>query len=393
MQPLYKKLVFVFALFSSSLAFAGDDLNDRNQEIVARHANDVAQTKSLLSWIDQKRYQQTVEHLSGAALLPTSGIQLSDRYTTENLQAVRQYIRESLRDAGFTRIYTDNFNLEGRKTQGKNFWVDIKGKSSSEIIVVGAHYDSTQPNRPGADDNASGTAAVLEIARAFKEAKIQPERTIRFMIFDAEENHRQFEIGETGSEYSLGKAVLEGAKIELFLNMDMIAYSPQGYKHVMFDPGKYLNILSVVRAANDNGKLGFKLENWGTHRSDQQSGWALGIPSVSIFESPRSVKGRVLVDFPYYHQKTDTVDKLNFEYATEVVKLVGGMALHASKVNHWSSKTAQQRPLTNAEYRKSLKDRSQLIEKRTQELVNQQKKDGKRGSLESRSFKKRRVFK
>src|SRR6185436_3575153 len=90
------------------------------------------------------------------------------------------FIERSLRDAGCVTS-RQTYTVDG--VACANVIAELRG-TSDEIVVVGAHYDSVDGS-PGADDNASGVAALLALARAF--AKTEPARTLRFVAFANEE--------------------------------------------------------------------------------------------------------------------------------------------------------------------------------------------------------------
>ncbi len=90
-----------------------------------------------------------------------------------------------------------------------------------EVIIVGAHYDHVGKNNRGqiyggADDNASGTAGVMELARAFQNLKVKPKRTILFILFTAEEK------GLLGSRYYVDNPIFPLEKTVAMFNFDMI---------------------------------------------------------------------------------------------------------------------------------------------------------------------------
>lgn len=99
----------------------------------------------------------------------------------------------------------------------------IEGKNKNEYVIVGAHYDHLGMDLTlvgdsiynGADDNASGTSAVMQIARAFVESGVQPVRTIIFAFWDGEE------LGELGSEYFIENCRFTSS-VKGYLNFDMI---------------------------------------------------------------------------------------------------------------------------------------------------------------------------
>lgn len=116
--------------------------------------------------------------------------------------------------------------LEGQVHQKlalRNVMGKIEGKNPDEIVIIGAHYDHLGVDPlldgdkiyNGADDNATGVAAVLQIARAFMASGVQPERTIIFALWDGEEK------GLLGSEHFM-LTWPEPGKIKGYLNFDMI---------------------------------------------------------------------------------------------------------------------------------------------------------------------------
>ncbi|MEW6208097.1 MAG: M28 family peptidase, partial [Acidobacteriota bacterium] len=109
----------------------------------------------------------------------------------ESLKASKKYIRSGLASLGY-QVAEQTYWVEGREV--KNLEVELRG-AKDEIILVGAHYDSV-PGSPGANDNATGAAALLELARLFKDET--PAKTIRFVAFVNEEPP-YFQTQEMGS--------------------------------------------------------------------------------------------------------------------------------------------------------------------------------------------------
>jgi hypothetical protein len=110
-----------------------------------------------------------------------------------------------------------------QKLSMRNILAKIDGKNSNEIIIIGAHYDHLGMDKHlegdkiynGADDNASGVSAVLQVARAFLATDVQPERTVIFAFWDGEEK------GLLGSRY-FTMTYPELNKVKGYLNYDMI---------------------------------------------------------------------------------------------------------------------------------------------------------------------------
>ena len=100
----------------------------------------------------------------------------------DRLVMAADYIRTTLAGAGY-EVRRQPYEVEGKICE--NIEAEVRGsRRPDDIIVIGAHYDSVQGS-PGANDNASGVAAMLALARAF--AKTAPARTLRFVAFTNEE--------------------------------------------------------------------------------------------------------------------------------------------------------------------------------------------------------------
>lgn len=110
-----------------------------------------------------------------------------------------------------------------QKLSMRNILAKIDGKNPNEIVIIGAHYDHLGIDKHlegdkiynGADDNASGVSAVLQVAKAFLETGVQPERTVIFAFWDGEEK------GLLGSRY-FTMTYPELNKVKGYLNYDMI---------------------------------------------------------------------------------------------------------------------------------------------------------------------------
>ena len=124
-----------------------------------------------------------------------------------------------------------------QKLNLKNVMARIEGKNPDEIVIIGAHYDHLGVDPlldgdqiyNGADDNASGVQAVLQIARAFVESGQQPERTVIFALWDGEEK------GLLGSKHFV-LTFPELPKVKAYLNFDMIGRNnkPDNPEHVVY---------------------------------------------------------------------------------------------------------------------------------------------------------------
>ncbi|GEM_PF-5246872 len=151
-----------------------------------------------------------------------SAIWTRNARTSTNAKAISYLKTELAKIKGLT-VVTHTFS----RSYGPNLIAEIKGRgaSASEIVMLGSHLDSYvwggySKRAPGADDNASGTAAVLELARVM--AAIPWKRTVRFGFWNAEE------FGLVGSRYYAPAAKARGDKIRAYINLDMTCYRASG---------------------------------------------------------------------------------------------------------------------------------------------------------------------
>jgi len=134
------------------------------------------------------------------------------------LEASAQYIERTLAGLGYA-VSTQRFESGG--VEVRNIEVEAKGSGRpSEIIVVGAHYDSVI-GATGANDNGSGVAAVLELARLMREEKV--ERTLRFVAF-ANEEPPFFKSEQMGSRVYARRLKARGENIVAMFSLETIGY-------------------------------------------------------------------------------------------------------------------------------------------------------------------------
>lgn len=203
----------------------------------------------------------------------------------------------------------------------------------AEIIVVGAHYDSVRGS-PGANDNASGVAALLEIGRLIKHARLG--RTVRLVAFVNEEPPF-FYWGEMGSGVYARAARERGEDIRLMMSLEMLgAYDDrpgsQGYPPLLgwFYPNRANFIAFVSNLASRHvlkrtvaafrGGCEFPSESlaapWfvpGVSWSDQLSFWRAGYRALMVTDT-------AFHRYPHYHSAQDTPDKLDYARMAQVVE-------------------------------------------------------------------------
>lgn len=189
------------------------------------------------------------------------------------------------------------------------------GAVKDSVVVVGAHYDHVgyKKNAPagtdsiynGADDNASGTAALVEVAKAAGAAGASPARTLLFIAFAGEEK------GLFGSEWYVRHPMMPLAKTVAMLNMDMVGMNAPDSLFLIAEP-RHRWLEDVTRA--QNGGSGFTLvsSNLDFGGSDHMSFTKRGVPAI-FFHSGLH---------PYYHKVVDEAALLDPGKIARVAALV-----------------------------------------------------------------------
>lgn len=228
---------------------------------------------------------------------------------------------------------------DGRGVIGHNVAAKLEGSDpaqSDEWIIIGAHFDhlgrSGSDYYPGADDNASGVAMMLEIARCMAAAEARPRRSVLFVGFDLEE------YGLLGSRYFVEHPPMPLAKIKLFVTADMIGRSLGGVcDGLVFVFGTQTSP-SLKRFVDEAAaRQPIRLATLGNDvliidRSDYGPFRGHSIPYL-FFSTGEN---------PCYHQRTDTSDTLDYDTALAATRVVFGVirrAASAPDLKPWNGTT------------------------------------------------------
>jgi hypothetical protein len=199
-----------------------------------------------------------------------------------------------------------------------NVIATLEGNTPSDsICVIGGHYDNITGSgdpftiAPGANDNASGVAAALEVARVIKKNSFVPANTIKFIAFASEEQ------GLYGSNSYTSNALHSLVKIKFMLNNDMIAYQPGTDKtNWQVNIIDYNNSHPFRRYAENLCRKYTILEpfndNTYSNASDSYPFYTNGYKALFFFSK--------IMD-PNYHTVNDVASNCNFDYCSEIVKL------------------------------------------------------------------------
>ena len=245
------------------------------------------------------------------------------------LNAAAEFIENSFSHAGL-HPRRDSYELGGQACH--NIETEIPG-ARPEILLIGAHYDSVSGS-PGANDNGSGVAAMLALARRFAGKKT--EHTLRFVAFVNEEPP-YFLSGEMGSLVYAGRCKARGDKISAMISLETIGYfsdAPNSQIYPsralgVFYPkvGNFIGFVSnvhsrmLLRRAIAVFRKRAKIPSegaalpWfipGVSWSDQWSFWKQGYPGIMITDTAP-------FRYPHYHSENDTPDKLDYDRFTLVV--------------------------------------------------------------------------
>ena len=204
---------------------------------------------------------------------------------------------------------------------GENIVFGSTGQAlPGEKVVLCAHYDSKNWRdpyyAPGADDNASGCAGVLEIARVFAGATF--EKSIEYILFDGEE------IGLIGSRYYVAERDTD-LTIDAVINLDMIGRDYGGGITVQIagrdDPlDSALAALIIDMAGFLQLDLDCNYLYGISPTSDHKAFWEIeGVPAILLIENE-------YLDNPHYHDSSDIVDYIDFDYMTDVIRAAAGSA-------------------------------------------------------------------
>ena len=186
---------------------------------------------------------------------------------------------------------------------------------ADEWIVIGGHHDhlgaipvsggDTVYN--GADDNASGTAGVLELAERFALRWRPTRRSLLFITFSGEE------MGLLGSRALFEKELLPTGRIVFMINLDMIGRNPNQVVRI-FGTGFGLDLREIVKAVGERHDLPYRFAGIGTIplNSDYGPFFDAHIPYLSFFTG----------EHEDYHQLTDHADRLDYERMTELLEMV-----------------------------------------------------------------------
>ena len=349
------KLILVLLLFVLIFSFV-PQISVSAQEAFAQTCPPNATVSNLLNQITQASVEKWLRNFSGADPVMINGVERtiltrhSSMLFTGNTTALAyDYLQQELEAMGYVNgVHITDHSFNGYKSQADDSlfgifpdWPEVievlpngpeskavwknkivtlpgSGPNKDEIVIISAHLDSRAQNdnhtiAPGAEDNGSGVAALMEAARLFKNTKF--DRTVKIIFFTGEEQ------GLYGSKAYVADHPADISKTVAVFNLDMFGYDNDqdmcmelhvGTMAASQVPGK------CFTDVNGNYNLGLKLEYIDfedMRSSDHDPFWRKGIGAIELLENfdPHSevdICNHREDQNPDYHKPTDTIDKM-----------------------------------------------------------------------------------
>lgn len=237
---------------------------------------------------------------------------------------VREYIRESLSQWG--QVENHEFQFSGKTHQNLILNLDSDFEADLPPILIGAHYDAV-PGTPGADDNASGVAVLLELAAVFASTPLK--YPVRLVAFDLEE------YGLLGSTAYAQQLQQDQQKLRLMLSLEMLGYRdnakgsqtyPQIIKPFYSAIANFIALVGNLAAIPDLIHLSRQMKRNGTPiqvlpdpsngklvsitgKSDHFPFWQKNYRAIMVTDT-------AMLRNPHYHKASDTIETLDLDFLT-----------------------------------------------------------------------------
>ncbi len=277
---------------------------------------------SVIEHVNSDSLYNFLEYISGEKLINSS---FGTRYITSRYFASDgNIVAEEFLKNKLSQYFSATTTMQYFENGGGNIIAIQRGAVyPDKYVIICAHFDSmpSQGPAPGADDNGSGTAAVLEAARIFSNET--PDCSIIYALWDNEE------IGLKGSYYYAQQANIKKENIAAVINLDMIGWDSNNdfvaevhTKNV----GQSNKIAADMIKINSDYNIGLQLLNInpGTGSSDHASFWNFNFPAILLIENLYADKNI------FYHQSLDRLGNINRIFYAKCTKAaIGTLAFYA----------------------------------------------------------------
>jgi hypothetical protein len=261
-----------------------------------------------------------------------------------------QYIKRKFESYGLV-LDSLKFSATGKNLIGIKYGADFP----EEYLIIGAHYDNVVAT--GADDNASGTAAIMEAARVF--SKYSFPYTIIYALWDEEEQ------GLIGSKSYASKAYNENDSLIGYINLDMLGWDENNDSRADLHVRSIGNSVKLSEIAIDVNSiysidLDVHIVNPGSKSTDHAAFWDKGFTAIGINEEYDN-------DFnPYWHSRTDVLGRFNLPFYEKCAKLSFATLAHCATNNMTA---------LNAPERMNIAPKVSLFPNPANQIINIQTKD------------------
>ncbi len=280
-------------------------------------------TLSVFGQIEESKLKQHIKILSADSLQGRGTGSEGERMAATYIEA--QFKKIKLQPLGDDKKYLQSFpfkgGVHGTGPEGKaNNIIGLIDNGAANTVIIGAHYDhlglgengSSLDANPqgkihnGADDNASGVAGLIELARYFKKNKAKEKNNFLFIAFSGEE------LGLFGSKYFAEHPLLDLSKVNYMLNMDMIGRLDPATKTIAVSGTGTSSVWEAELKKLSSDDLKIKTDSAGVGPSDHTSFYLKNIPVLQFFTGSHSD----------YHKPSDDWDKINYAGEKSVLELI-----------------------------------------------------------------------
>lgn len=285
----------------------------------------------------------------------TKGEKLAIKYISDKFKKIGLKPKGS---KGYLQNFDYRFNTNPHDTTGGSYVkktgtnvIGFLDNGASSTIVIGGHFDhlgnghnvsaldTVKTVHNGADDNASGTAGVIELANYFANNKIKEKNNFLFICFSAEED------GLVGSKHFTQEPTLSLDKVNFMINMDMIGrLDKETKKLLVYGVGTSPQFAGLIDTMDK--RFHFVLDSSGVGPTDHTSFYLKDIPVLSFFTGQHSD----------YHKATDDVDKINFDGEKQILEYIVQVVLKLDKKGklHFTPTKQKMEEKSRAKYKVSL---------------------------------------
>lgn len=277
---------------------------------------------------DPAKISEHIKTLSSDAMQGRGTGKAGEKMAADYIQ--KQFKKLKLKPLGENKTYLQAFPFKGgAHGEGEagvaNNIVGFLDNKAATTIIIGAHYDhlgmgdqgSSLDANPqekihnGADDNASGVAGVIELARFLTTNTITEKNNFLFLCFSGEE------LGLFGSKYFTEHPTLDLANVNYMINMDMIGRLDPQTKILMVHGTGTSPVWETLVKKLENDQVKIKTDSSGTGPSDHTSFYLKNIPVLHFFTGSHSD----------YHKPSDDWDKINYKGEADVLSIIGKVIL------------------------------------------------------------------